>query len=303
MAYHPFRHLPLKVTAVMLATLLWLVVAGDPIVERALRVPLEFQNIPERLELVGEPLGTVDVRVRGASGLVGRLEPGEVVAVLDLKGARAGRRLFHLATDQVRVPFGVEVAAVLPTTVALELEPSAARHVPVTPQIEGAPAPGYVIARVTSDPTAVEVVGPERHLKELTEAITDPVSVANATEPVNEVVTIGVADAALRLREPRTARVTVEIVPAPIARTLYDVPVRMRNLSPTLSAQVVPPSVTVSARGPRDVLNRLQTDVIMTFVDLAGLGAGRYYLPVRADTPTDFGVSRIEPEAVEVRIK
>ena len=39
----------------------------------------------------------VDVRVRGSSGALGRIATGELVAVLDLRSARPGQRLFHLA--------------------------------------------------------------------------------------------------------------------------------------------------------------------------------------------------------------
>jgi hypothetical protein len=91
MAYHPFRHLGLKVMALALATLLWLSVAGEHIVERSLRVPLEFRNIPAQLEIVGDPPATVDVRLRGSSSILGRIQPGDVVAVLDLSTARANR--------------------------------------------------------------------------------------------------------------------------------------------------------------------------------------------------------------------
>ena len=55
--------------AVALATLLWLTVAGEHVVERSLRVPLEFRNIPPQLEIVGDPPTTVDVRLRGSSAL------------------------------------------------------------------------------------------------------------------------------------------------------------------------------------------------------------------------------------------
>src|ERR687898_597149 len=125
MAYHPFRHLGLKMLALALATLLWLTVAGEHIVERSLRVPLEFRNIPAELEIVGDPPATVDIRLRGSSSLLSRIQPGEVVAVLDLTTARAGSRLFHLRQDEVRAPFGVEVAQVVPSTLALSLEKSA----------------------------------------------------------------------------------------------------------------------------------------------------------------------------------
>ena len=63
MKYSPFRHLGLKLLAVALAALLWLIVAGDHLVERSLRVPLEYRNIPPQLELVGDPPTEVDVRL------------------------------------------------------------------------------------------------------------------------------------------------------------------------------------------------------------------------------------------------
>ena len=66
MAYHPFRHLGLKFVALVLATLLWLTVAGEHVVERNIRVPVEFRNIPAALELVGDPPSAVDVRLRGS---------------------------------------------------------------------------------------------------------------------------------------------------------------------------------------------------------------------------------------------
>ena len=116
MAYHPFRHLGLKIVALACASLLWLTVAGEHVVERILRVPVEFRNIPAQLEVVGDPPENVEVRLRGSSALLSRLDAGEVVAVVDLQQARPGSRLFHIRNEEVRSPFGVEVAQVIPGT-------------------------------------------------------------------------------------------------------------------------------------------------------------------------------------------
>src|SRR5204862_5225417 len=105
MRFHPFRNIWLKVLALALSILLWLTVAGEHIVERSLRVPLEFRNVPPALEIVGNAPDTVDVRLRGASALLSRMQPGEVVAVLDLATARSGSRLFPIRADEVRAPF------------------------------------------------------------------------------------------------------------------------------------------------------------------------------------------------------
>ncbi|OLC79027.1 MAG: hypothetical protein AUH72_15085 [Acidobacteria bacterium 13_1_40CM_4_65_8] len=297
----PFRHLGLKLLSVGLAVLLWMTVSGEETVERGLRVPLELQ-FPAGLELAGEVPTTVDVRVRGASGTLSRVSAGEVVAVLDLRSARSGRRLFPLTPEQVRVPFGVEVVQVMPSAIAMAFEASASRQVPVVPAVDGRPAPGYVVGEMTADPSTVEVVGPESAVKRASEAMTEPVSVTGARDKVRESVTVGVLDPALRLKNPRPATVTVQIVPAPLERTLRNRPVHLRTLANNLVAEATPTIVDVTIRGSREALTRLESDDVVAYIDLAGLGAGEYMLPTHADASQDAGVVRIEPSSVKVRI-
>lgn len=213
MAYHPFRNLGLKFVSTLVATLLWLVVAGERVVERVMRAPVEFQNLPAGLELVGNPPDTVEVRLRGSSGALSRIASGDMSAVIDLATARPGRRLFHIGQNQVNVPYGIDIVQVGPSTLTMEFEMSAIRQVKVEPDIDGRPAAGFEVTNVKSDPDTVEVAGPESALKRLQSAITEPVSVTDQTRSVREVVTIGVPDSSLRLRSPQTAVVTVTISP------------------------------------------------------------------------------------------
>ena len=213
MAYHPFRNLGLKFLSMCIAAMLWLVVAGERVVERVLRAPVEFQNLPNGLELVGNLPDTVQVRLRGSSGALSRMAAGDLAAVLDLRTARPGRRLFHLTPTQITVPYGINVVQVGPSTLTMEFETSGIRTVPVEPDIEGRPAAGFEVTQVTSDPQTVEVAGPESALKRLDAAVTEPVTVTDESRSVREVVTVGVQDASLRLVTPTTAVVTVTISP------------------------------------------------------------------------------------------
>ena len=303
MAYNPFRNFGLKVLALAISGLLWFTMAGDHVVERIVSVPLEMQNRPERLELVGNPPDQVEVRLRGSSGLLSRLQPGDIVAILDLEAARPGSRLFHLRTDQVRSPFGVTVSQVTPQTVSLAFEVGESRVVPIRPDIEGEPAPGYAIGKITVSPSSVEVVGPSSDLHALREATTEPIPVDGATRKVDETVTVGVDDSALRLREPLSAKVEIEILPAPIERTFASVRVDTRNAPGGAQAVMAPAGVSVSVRGGREALASLDAAQVVAYVDLAGLRPGRYNLPVRIDPSRVFGVSRVEPAVVEVTIK
>jgi YbbR domain-containing protein len=304
MAYHPFRHLGLKILAIALATVLWLTVAGEHVVERSLRVPLAVRNLPGTQEIVGDLPAAVDVRVRGSSAQLSRLDPGEVVAMLDLTNARIGARLFHLRTDEVRVPYGIEVAQVLPPTLSLTIEKSLRRTVPIVPATDGDPAPGFVVGRMVAEPSTVEIVGPESRVREVSAATTEPLEIDGRHERVRDVVTVGVADSSVRLVDPMSATVVVEITPAPVEREVSGVPVRWRNLGAGLAAPRVTPEVaTISVRGARDVLVKVKPDAIDAFIDLTGLGPGRYTLKVQVDPSQEFGVGSVAPAAVVVTIK
>jgi len=56
-------------------------------------------------------------------------------------------------------------------------------------------------------------------------------------------------------------------------------------------------------QAPRDRLARLGDGPVTARVDLAGLRPGRYNLRVRAEAPAGVRVVRIEPPAVDVRIR
>ena len=81
MAYHPFRNLSLKFVSTVVAALLWLVVAGERVVERVMRAPVEFQNLPAGLEIVGSPPDTIEIRLRGSSGALSRMTAGDVLVI------------------------------------------------------------------------------------------------------------------------------------------------------------------------------------------------------------------------------
>ena len=302
MAYSPFRNIGLKFLSICFAALLWLGVAGERVVERALRVPLEFQNVPANLELLGDTPESVNVRIRGSSGALARLAPGDMAALLDLSTARPGRRLFHLTVANVGVPYGVEVLQVAPSTLPIEFEASGVRVLAVHAVVEGTPAPGYEVVEVVVEPASVDVVGPESALARLTEAITEPISVEGLSAPLREIVNVGVADPRRRLRTPRSAQVTVSIAPVSTERSFPALPVGVKYLADGLGGRVEPARAAVTLRGPVAVLESLGAEGIEVFVDATGLAIGAYTLPVQAAPGPNLGVVTMTPATVRVRI-
>ena len=302
MAYFPFRNVGLKFLSICIATLLWLVIAGDRIVERGMRVPVEYQNLPAGLEMVGNPVDFVDVRLRGSSGTISRLAPAETSAVIDLRSARPGRRLFHLTATQVSIPYGVEVVQVAPATLPIEFENSAVRIVQVRPSLEGEPAAGYEVLNVTTTPATVEVIGPESSLRGLDEAMTEPVTITDQRRPVREVVTVGVADPAVRLRTPQTATVIVQIGPGTSTRTLTGVPLTVTNPEEGVHVRTVPNTVALGLKGTREDIETARAESVRAQVDVAGLSPGEHTVDVKVQERLGLTVESITPRTVRVRI-
>jgi YbbR domain-containing protein len=304
MRYHPFAHAGLKVVSVALALLLWMMVSSQRVlVERGLRIPLELQNLPQNLEMVEPPQESVDVRVRGTADALSRLTSGDLVAMVDLDTAQPGRRLFHLSPERVKAPFAVAVTQVTPATVAIRFEASATRIVPVSPSVEGEPAPGFIVGKITAAPAMVEVVGPESVVRRVNEAITEPVWVGSARSDVRSTVNVGVADEGARIKSAQTAVVTVGILPAPAEKQLSSVPVRARNLRTGLAAKITPPVVRVRVRGTREAVAGIRDNSIVAYVDLEGLAEGDYGLPVRLEPEPGVGIDQLDPTIVSIHVE
>ena len=165
---------------------------------------------------------------------------------------------------------------------------------PVVPAVLGEPAPGFVVGRRTAEPDGQGHRTREPRAR-LAEATTEPVNIAGSRDRVRDVVPVGVTDAAVRLDSSVSATVLVEVLPAPIEREVGGVPIRWRNLGGGMRAQVAPSVGKVSVRGRREALEALGADAIEAFVDLAGLGAGRYICEFRSIHPSTSDSTRSRP--------
>jgi YbbR domain-containing protein len=245
-------------------------------------VPVVFVNKPDGLELT-EQTPFVDIHVRGLDSQLRTIQARDFEARVDLTGTRQGLQQILLRTDQVSAPFGLEVTQVLPGAVSALLEVAGAASMSVVADVDGTPQQGFVVTETTVEPATVTVIGPQRRISPTSAATTDRVSIEGASSTVTANVKVGVADSALRLREPTTARVVVKIEPAG-ERMFAAARVAVRNLKQGLKAAHVEPGVvSVMVRGGKSVLARLGPDAAEPYVDVTGLGPGRHEVPVLLD--------------------
>lgn len=211
MAWHPFRNIGLKIAALVLGTLLWLIVSGHEI-ERRVRVPVSYSSMPAGLEMMSEQ-DDVSVHVRGTDTEVSGLGAGDLRVIVDLSDAHAGENLMLLQPDLVEAPLGIEVFRIEPGTVTVTLERAARKDVAVDPLLEGRPADGFVVGDVSVVPRTVAVIGPESRLGRPVSVVTDRIRLDGRRSRVEIDANVVSMDSQVRLVEPRRVRVVIQIVP------------------------------------------------------------------------------------------
>jgi hypothetical protein len=292
-----FDSLALKAVSFALALVLWFVISGEKSSERGLRVPLELQNFPRDLELTGEPVDWVEVRVRASPGIIQRLTPADISAHVDLAGTVEGERIVHITESSLRLPFGVKVVQVNPSTLTLAFERTVQKTVPIRPRLLGRPNPAYEVGEITSDPRDAHVAGPRSRVQELESAFTEPVSVEGAAAAVVAEVTVGLEDPLLRLVEDAKVRVTVQIQERLEERALSGVPVTLRGGE----GDAEPAAVTVILGGPASVLRTFAPSELRAFVDAAPAGQPVDVIVEIGPGHPGLVVKRVEPQQVGVR--
>ncbi len=172
---------------------------------------------------------------------------------------------------------------------------------PIVPDVEGQPAPGFDVGTVTADPATVEVVGPASAVAALTEAITEPVSVVGASSTVVETVTVGLADPTVRLRLLETARVTVPVRPVAQEWAVGAVTVHVRN-GDTRRPGDAGRRHRAACAAPREAM-QFAAGQFDASVDVGGLKPGEFTLPVRVVPPERVGIVSVAPAEVRVVIR
>lgn len=300
MAWRPYRNAGLKLMALGLGALLWFTVTGERVERKVSRVPIYYRGLPATLEITEQP-DSVDVSVRGSYADVSRLQ--DLAVTVTLSSGVPGANVIPLRVDMVNAPVSVEVTQIDPGTVTVYLERSGMAEVPVRPTIEGQPAPGFAVSQVVVEPRMVVVVGPESRIKPTSAAVTERISIQGMAEAVTQVVSVGVADAQLRLAQPQTARVTVRIDPVPTSLTADQRPIEWRGLGPGLRVESDVSTARVSLRGMGRAASTFDPSSVAVWVDVAGRRPGRYNLPVRASAGEGIDVESISPATVTVRVR
>jgi YbbR domain-containing protein len=281
----------LKLTAILLAWILWLLVRGDPGTERVITVPLEVR-IPRNTEITNERPNSVDVTVRGtiSNTWFGQSIP---TCSIDLQGYDEGEHVVPLTPDNVRIPraSGLEVLKVNPARITLVLERTISREVPVVVSTRGDPAPGFDIYGKIAIPSMILITGARSHVERIQRISTEPLSLTGQEESIRMFANLNIRDNTVRLTPVGPIEVQVMLGVRRNPYAIARVPVRVDDNRYATNPQRVSVNVLV----PVDFKGSLTPSDVSVTVSTGNLAESK--LPARVRPEVKF-TTKLDPAIV-----
>jgi len=204
------RNLGWKLLSLAIAFVLWILVAREPELATSISIPIEFKNLPEDLDISSTVPERIHVEIRGPSGRLSRDYLADIALILDLKDVHAGERTFTIHNRDVKLPVGLAFYRSVPSQLTLRFSRTLARDVPVAVRFATAPPDGYSVSTLSISPPKVRLRGPEDHIQQIRQVLTDPIDLSGVVGKADFQVLVNIGDPQVRLVEPATL-VTVHL--------------------------------------------------------------------------------------------
>jgi YbbR domain-containing protein len=208
-----FKNLRYKVVALVTALLLWGVAHTTSSVERGFDIPVVTSNEPEDLVVTDQNTDTINIRVRATNAALRRLSVAELTYPVDLAGAHAGTTVHEVEPATMNLPRGVQIVSRSPASVDFTLERRSTRALKVRADVDGEPAPGFLLGEVTVEPARLRISGPRSEVLRLSEVLTETIDVAGASAPLEKKVKTTPGGLHVRFDGGNEVTVRIDIVP------------------------------------------------------------------------------------------
>lgn len=256
----------LKLLALALAVLLWVVVSAEQVTSQWIPVPLRIEEHDPEFELIsGPPSDEVNVRFTGSGRDLMELAIRKPPLVLSIDQVSSGVQDFRLDPAMVQIPSQLQVNAqeVRAPVVRLQFRRLSSRTITVRPRVDTEIADDWALVdSLTVSPREIEVRGPADRVELVDEVRTVPLSLP-ATDSSFAIVapidTTNLSGLDLSLRQVRVSGQVDRVV----QRRLVDVPISVGG-----GVTVRPSVVDVVLSGPRSIVESIQPGTFRVVVSI-----------------------------------
>jgi len=282
-------------------------------VETDLLFPVDFSNIPENMVLTEFHTDKIEIRIRAAPRLMERLNTETIRYPVDLytdlafdpagdfDSIEPGEYLIPVYKKRIPMNPAIKILAVKPAYVSVRLEKKVRKFFQIKVPYTGTPAQGYAALEATTDPSGMELIGPESVIEAMFELKTKPIDLTNVNETFKKKIPLDLEDPSVVSFPDQVVTVTVPLEQQLVSKTV-DIPVLAGNTD--FQVKIEPAEIILTIKGPFDKLSSKEVlDRIYAYIDLKDMKPGVYVRHAEIDMPVDLIMTDAGPQVFTIKIK
>jgi hypothetical protein len=159
-----------------LAFFCWYLVSGSEKVDTWIEIPLEFADLPDDYVVRSGMRNRIQVRVRGASGIIRGLDTQHLAYKAKLSSLRLGRNTILLNQKNIPLSTSLEVIEISPPRLELDVDKIVSKTVPVAVAWKGDVPNDLILKETWARPETITLTGASTVLSEMEEVSTNEVT-------------------------------------------------------------------------------------------------------------------------------
>lgn len=161
----------LKITAFLLAVLIWIYVTQikGPEMEKQFYLQIQTRNISENLAVTTE-LPSVTISLKGSKSLIEKIKSDDLSAYVDLLGKKEGKYQMIISITK---PESANLLSIEPELAIIDLQQVVEKQLLITIKYKGQSGVGIVMGEPRINPEKLAVSGPSESLQKLKEVLVE----------------------------------------------------------------------------------------------------------------------------------
>lgn len=140
--------------------------------------PVRLHGIPENLILLRTLPDELNVQIKCLSSLTPPPSKLDLTAEIDASEVKEGQTTIRVRNSDFKLPSGITITTVLPSSVRISTERKLRKSVPVKVSLQGSMPADLDSWRVVSEPAVVEIEGPASQISQIEHVATDFIDAA-----------------------------------------------------------------------------------------------------------------------------
>ncbi len=294
-----FGNLGYKITAVILAGLVWYIVQGEEILEVNAKLDVKVE-VAGNFALRDSGIISRDVTLRGPRVLIGAMSGKVIAAVIRVPAGKIGSLRYRLDKEFIPGWDNRVRLTIHDPYITVMVEERVTKKLPVKPVVLGDVADGLQVDEITPTPSEIEISGPKTDVNRITELATDPVDITGLKE--SKSVISGISKAALPdiQLSSQDVNISMKLGPKKMTKNISIVPVEITGSEKVGSVRPAGISVVIAVTEAQ--LHKINQKDVRASVNAKDLGPGRYELGVLVSAPDGVTIQEVNPKVVSVEI-